>query len=200
MCTTLFEMNILVKKRKSNQMPIININNGRIQEIQMDRENTLVTVEYQERVEGRRQRMTAVLVVGPRTVIINQNGRPTSAGNLNRGMLIDAIVSSAMTRSIPPQTTAYFIRIIRRNQADNFITGRIIDINRRNQNFTTISDGDPSSVVRFTVSGETRFFDRMGRRIRFEDLRVGMPVRVRHASFMTASIPPQTAAYEVRVQ
>ncbi len=181
-------------------MPVIHINNGRIQEIQMEQDNTLVTVEYQERVEGRRQRMTAVLVVGPRTVILNQNGRPTPARNLNRGMLIDAIVSSAMTRSIPPQTTAFFIRIVRRNQADNFSVGRVLDINRGGRNFTVIRDGDASSIIRFTVSDDTRFYDRMGRPIRFSDLPVGVRVRVRHANFMTASIPPQTAAYEVRIQ
>ena len=39
-------------------MPVININNGIIREITRDRENMLVTVEYQERVEGRRQRRT----------------------------------------------------------------------------------------------------------------------------------------------
>lgn len=181
-------------------MPVININNGIIREITRDRENMLVTVEYQERVEGRRQRQTVVLVVGLRTVILNRNGRPVGDRSLNRGMMIDATVSSAMTRSIPPQTTAYLIRIVRRNQADDFTTGRILDINRGGRNFTTISDGDASSIVRFTVSNDTRFFNRMGRPIRFEDLRVGTRVRVRHADFMTASIPPQTAAHEVRVQ
>ena len=40
---------------------------------------------------------------------------------------------------------------------------------------------------------------RNGRQIPFSDLRVGMRVRVRHANFMTASIPPQTTAYEIWV-
>ena len=44
-------------------MPVININNGIIREITRDRENMLVTVEYQERVEGRRQRQTAAYEV-----------------------------------------------------------------------------------------------------------------------------------------
>ena len=175
------------------------INNGRIQEISRDRETTFVTVSYRENVRGRWSQQTVRLVVGPRTVILNENGRPTTVTALNRGMIIDAIISDAMTRSIPPQANAYVIRIERRNQADNFTTGRILDINRRNRNFTTISDGNLSSTVRFNITDNTLFFNRTGRRIGFEDLRQGMRVRVRHANFMTASIPPQTTAFEARI-
>jgi hypothetical protein len=114
-------------------------------------------------------------------------------------MVVDAIVSSAMTRSIPPQTTAYVIRIVRRSQADEFTTGRILDINRRDRNFTTISDGNFSSVMRFNLADNANIIGRNGRQISFSDLNPGMRVRVRHANFMTASIPPQTTAYEVRV-
>ena len=104
-----------------------------------------------------------------------------------------------MTRSIPPQANAYVIRIVRRSQADDFTTGRILDINRNGRNFTTISDGNLASIVRFNMADDAEIVGRNGRRIRFSNLSVGMRVRVRHASFMTASIPPQTTAYEVRV-
>ena len=123
-------------------MPVININNGRIQEISTERGSTFVTVRYREPGDGRWNEQTVVLVVGPRTTILNQNGRRISPMALNRGMIIDATISSAMTRSIPPQATAYVIRVVRRSQADEFTTGRILDINRRDQSFTTISDGN----------------------------------------------------------
>ncbi|MBE5888334.1 MAG: hypothetical protein E7283_05785 [Lachnospiraceae bacterium] len=118
---------------------------------------------------------------------------------LNRGMIIDATASSAMTRSIPPQTNAYVIRVVRGSQADEFTTGRILDFNHRNRNFTTISDGNLSSIVRFNLADNAGIIGRSGRQIQFSDLRAGMRVRVRHANFMTASIPPQTTAFEVRV-
>lgn len=180
-------------------MPVININNGRIQEISTERRNTLVTVRYREPGDGRWNEQTIVLVVGPRTTVLNQNGRRISPTELNRGMVVDAIVSSAMTRSIPPQTTAYVIRIVRRSQADEFTTGRILDINRGDRNFTTISDGNLASIVRFNLANNAGIIGRSGRPIRFSDLNPGMRVRVRHANFMTASIPPQTTAFEVRV-
>jgi hypothetical protein len=38
-----------------------------------------------------------------------------------------------------------------------------------------------------------------GRRIRLSDLFSGLRVRVEHATFMTASIPPQTFAFVIQV-
>ncbi len=180
-------------------MPVINIDNGRIREVSSERGTTFVTVTYRERSGQRWNEQTVRLVVGPQTIILNDNGRRVSENQLSRGMIIDATASSAMTRSIPPQTNAYVIRIVRRGQADNFTTGRILDINRRGRNFTIISDGELSSIVRFNVSNDTRIFNRAGRPIDFSNLNQGMMVRVQHANFMTASIPPQTTAFEIRV-
>lgn len=180
-------------------MPFVNINNGRIENISTERGSTFVTVRYREAGNNRWNEQTVVLVVGPRTVILNRNGRRVSPMALNRGMIIDAIASSAMTRSIPPQTNVYVIQIVRGSQADEFTTGRILEINQRGRNFTTISDGNLSGIVRFNLADNVTIIGRNGRQIPFSDLRVGMRVRVRHANFMTASIPPQTTAYEIRV-
>ena len=114
-------------------------------------------------------------------------------------MTINAAVSSAFTRSIPPQTVAYLIRIRGRQRPDDITIGNILDVDRNNRSFTTISDRDFSSIIRFNVPENAVIFDRIGRPINFSRLTPGMRVRVRHANFMTASIPPQTTAFEVRV-
>lgn len=180
-------------------MPNIFINNARIQDISSDRNNTLITVRYRQRMNNQQNEQTLRLVAGPQTVILDTNGRRASARDLSRGMTIDAVVSEAMTRSIPPQTNALLIQIVRRNQSESFTTGRILNIDRRNRYFTTISDGNTSSIVRFNVNNQTMYFNRTGRRMDFDDLREGMRVRVRHSNAMTASIPPQSTAFEVRV-
>lgn len=82
---------------------------------------------------------------------------------------------------------------------DTITVGRILDVDRGNRSFTTISDRDFSSVIRFNVAEDARILDRMGRPVNFSRLSPGMRVRVRHANFMTASIPPQTTAFEVRI-
>lgn len=173
-------------------MPVTNITNGTIEYISTERGTTFVTV-------GSMDGQTVRLVVRPRTIILNTNGNPIPASDLRTGMTINAAFSSAMTRSIPPQATAYLIRVVERPLPDGITIGRILDIDRNNRSFTTISDRDFSSVIRFNTSENTRFFDRFGRHIQFSGLNPGMRVRVRHANFMTASIPPQTTAYEVRI-
>ena len=85
------------------------------------------------------------------------------------------------------------------NCSDNTTIGRIIDIDRTSRHFSTISDGNRSSIIRFNVPEEAKIFDIFGRRMNFPRLTPGMRVQVQHASFMTMSIPPQTTAFVVRV-
>lgn len=180
-------------------MPVTNITNGTIENISSERGNTLVLVTYMGGRGNRREEQTVRLVVGPRTIILNTRGEPIPASALRVGTTINASFSSAMTRSIPPQATAYLIRIVGRPMRDDITIGRILDINRNNRSFTTMTDRDFSTVIRFNTSNNTRFFDRFGRPMEFSRLNPGMRVRVRHANFMTASLPPQTTAFEVRV-
>lgn len=180
-------------------MPAINVKNAAIERISSEPGTTFITITYTDRLSGGRNRQTVTLVANRRTIILNANGSPAPVSALRVGMAVNAAFSSAMTRSIPPQATAYIIQIIRPQRQDIFTTGRILDVSRNNQNFTTISDKDLSSIIRFNVSEDTRFFDRTGRPTNFSRLNPGMRVRVRHANFMTASIPPQTTAFEVRI-
>lgn len=180
-------------------MPVNQISNARIDEISRDRNNTLVTVTYRDRRGNRRNEQTVRLVVGPNTLILNTNGAPVPASVLRVGMIIDATISSAMTRSIPPQANAFRIEIVRRPREEEITVGGIVNVDRNNRSFTTISDRDFSTVIRFNVPAEAVILDRMGRPMNFSRLMPGMRVRVRHANFMTASIPPQTTAFEVQV-
>lgn len=178
---------------------MLHITGGLIEEIDSDRNNTFVTISYTDCVNCNRRDQRVRLVVGNNTVIMDESGRRIPARELRVGMTVDATFSSAMTRSIPPQATAYMIRVVSRARQENVTEGRITDINRRNRSFITISDGRNTSVIQFNVSENTVILNSAGRPINFANLMPGMRVRVRHASFMTASIPPQTTAFEVRV-
>ena len=181
-------------------MPVNTISNGIITKISTDRRTTFVTVTYMEESGNRRREQTIRLVVEPRTVVLNTNGIPVPASALEIGMTIDATFSSSMTRSIPPQSAAFLIRVISRPLPQDMTTiGRIVDIDRRNRSFTTIQNENPSSIISFNVPEDAVILNRNGRPMEFSRLTPGMRVRVRHATFMTASIPPQTTAFEVRV-
>lgn len=180
-------------------MAVINITNAVIQDITSEQGTTYVTITYTSRQPNQRNEQTLRLVVRPRTIILNANGFPIKANALREGMNINVAVSSVYTRSIPPQTVAYLIRITGRQRPDDITVGNILDVDRTNRSFTTISDRDFSSIIRFNVPENAMLFDRMGRPVNFSRLTPGMRVRVRHANFMTASIPPQTTAFEVRM-
>ena len=178
---------------------MLHFTGGVIENISSDRNNIFVTVSYTECMNCARRDQRIVLVIGNNTVILNESGNRISAGDLQEGMVINATFSSVMTRSIPPQARAYLIRVVQRPESENITTGRIINIDRQNRSFTTISDSDMSSAIRFIVPENASITNIFGRPMEFSDLVVGLRVRVRHAAFMTASIPPQTTAFEIRV-
>lgn len=83
---------------------------------------------------------------------------------------------------------------------NDITVGAILEVDRQNRSFTTISNGNPFSIIRFNVPNNAFIFDRFGRPLDFNRLIPGMRVWVRHANFMTFSIPPQTTAFEIRVR
>lgn len=217
----------------------MNITNGIITEIVERMGNASLTVEYGQGEVIR-------LLIDEGTTILNSSCEELMWSDLGEGAIIDARVSDAMTRSIPPQAMAYLIRLIREAQPDTptvgmppgpgrpggsgmppgsgrpggpgmppgagrpggpgvppgpgeVTTGRIWNIDRNNRRFDTITGQDFSSLTRFNVPEDAKILNRMGRPMDFSGLMIGMRVQVRHGNFMTASIPPQTTAYEVRV-
>lgn len=185
--------------KKRYFMAVNRISNATIEEISKDRNNTLVTVVYRDRRNNRGEEQRIRMVVGSGTVVVNMEGNRANEADLSVGMVVNAILSNAMTRSIPPQAEAFFVEIVRGGMENSTTVGRIVDIDRMGRNFTTISDGNFTSIIRFNVPANTPITNRMGRNMDFNGLVPGMRVEVRHANFMTASIPPQTTALEVKV-
>lgn len=178
---------------------VTNITNGTIDDIRTERGASFVTVTYTDRTDNLKRRQTTTLIVNNTTIILDKRGKPISPRRLRTGMTIDATISSAMTRSIPPQATAFRIQISKRPMRDNITVGRILKVDRQNNSFTVIRDGNLSSIIVFNVADNAMIFNRLGRPSSLDRLLPGMKVRVRHANFMTASIPPQTTASEVQV-
>lgn len=171
------------------------ISNAVIEEITNERDGVLATVVYRER--PRSAERTVRLVVTRDTRIFDVNRRRLNPRDLEVGMVIDAFISTAMTRSIPPQARAFEIFVIERRVSRQETVGRIIQVNTRDNFILTLSGSN--NIIRFNVGPETVILDLFGRRIRLSDLFSGLRVRVEHATFMTASIPPQTFAFVIQV-
>lgn len=143
---------------------------------------------------------TLRLNTGRNTVILNMFGRRINACQLRKGMWINAVFSSRMTRSIPPQANAFLI-IVKRNPRpqNNTTDGRIASVDPRNRFLITGNPDDINSQIRYTISNDTVILNRFGNPIPLRALRPGQMVRITHADFQTASIPPQTAAYRIQI-
>ncbi len=180
-------------------MAVTQISNATIEEIVRERNNTLVTAVYQESRNGREEEQRIRMVAGNGTIVVDMNGNRVPISDLSEGMIVNAILSNAFTRSIPPQTEAFLIEIVKGGMEEYTTTGRIVDVDRMNRNFTTISDGNFTSIIRFNVPQNTPVTNRLGKSMSFNGLVPGMRVEVRHPGVMTASIPPQTTALEIKV-
>lgn len=184
--------------------PTISVREAIIEEIFIDRQSAFVTIAFWEnqatnwnwnRNTGPTVQ-TVRLVVTPNTRIFDENGNSVSVRQLEEGMIVNAAFSAAMTRSIPPQAQAFRIGILRRETSNRISEGRIVEINQQNRFIVTKRGRE---VIRFNTDNQTVIRGPFGRRIQFRDLRVGFRVRVTHANFMTASIPPQTTAFVIEM-
>lgn len=181
----------------------INVEDAVIEEIFHENRTSYVTISYGVLGDFNMIHMELVrLVVDRNTIIRNRRGRRISVRDLNVGNVVDASFSTAMTRSIPPQSRAYMITVVREHVNPipvfpNIVEDRIMEVDRNNNFFVTGNPNDMMSQMRFVVDNSTNIFDRRGNQISFRDLRPGQMVRVEHADFMTMSIPPQTTAFTV---
>lgn len=134
------------------------------------------------------------------TVILNSLGRNMCLCNIRPGTWVNAVFSSRMTRSIPPQSNAFLIIVRSEAQAPfDVTTGRIAMVDTDNNFLYTGNSSDINNQIRFSISDTTLLTDRLGNPVNLSFFRPGQRVKITHANFQTASIPPQTAAFHVQL-
>jgi hypothetical protein len=140
------------------------------------------------------------LNINRNTVILNNFGQRICPCCLRPGMWVNVVFSSRMTNSIPPQSNALFVVVQRDTQpAAQTTVGRIVLIDFDNRFIYTEDPNNRNNQTKFIITNATTFTNRFGAPIRFEALNPGQMVRITHANFMTASIPPQTTAFNIRI-
>ena len=201
---SIFFINDILDLNRRNR--VINVEDAVIEEIFQDNNVSYVTISYGVLGDSNTINMELVrLVVDRNTIIRDRRGRRMRVRDLRVGNVVDASFSTAMTRSIPPQSRAFAITLIReyvnpiQPGFPNIVEDRIMEVDRNNNFLITGNPFDMMSQMRFVVDNSTEIFDRRGNRIRLRDLRPGQMVRVEHADFMTMSIPPQTTAFRIWV-
>lgn len=138
------------------------------------------------------------LVVSPDTLILNPFGESFPFNSLRRNLFVDVEISAAMTFSIPPQARAFKIIVSYKNWPFNSRLFRILKVDSINRFLYTGNADDIYSQMRFSTSISTQVLNRSGKIIRLEDLKPSQVARIAYATFMTASIPPQTTAFRIQ--
>ncbi len=133
------------------------------------------------------------------TILVNQFGDSISLCTVRMGMRVNAEFSAAMTRSIPPQTKAYRIVAFLQTPMYRITTDRIVSVDVINGFLNTGNPDDEFDQMRFVVSRATEILDQNNNPIRLSSLQPGQLVRIEHANFQTASIPPQSTAYRIQL-
>lgn len=130
---------------------------------------------------------------------MNELGRRLRFSDLEVGMVVDASFSAMMTRSLPPQSRAFRIIVLYRKDNTSVTIDRVLSVDPRNHWFYTGERSDILTQMRFVLPRSAVILDQNGNRIPLRALRPGDLVRVEHANFQTASIPPQTTVVRVRI-
>lgn len=185
-----------------NQESVIRVENGRIVHIwRQNRQNGLITISYNAS-RNRREEEVVTLIITPQTMIQNASGRRISLDDLRMNMTVNAIFSSRMTRSIPPQALAFLVTIVDRRERTLFAEGRVLDVNRRNGTLEIRErggrgrdgreaqddnvqdarrrDNEQRNRIRFEITDNTVLVNRRGREIELRNIRPDDQVRVEY--------------------
>jgi hypothetical protein len=139
------------------------------------------------------------LNIGWETILINQFGDNISLCSIAKGTYVNATFSTMMTRSIPPQSNAYRVIAMVDTLSYSITTDRILLVDPNNNFVYTGNPNDESDQMRFVITSATEIIDEDGNPLTLDDLKPGKMVRIRHANFQTASIPPQTTAFIIEL-
>lgn len=139
------------------------------------------------------------LNISQTTLLLNTFGQRIRLSDIRQGMWINVVFSALMTRSIPPQTNAYLVIVQRPSENPvETTTTRIASIDPSGEFLYTGNPDDPNRQIRFAIENAS-ILNRSGRPVDVRALRPGQRVRITHANFMTASIPPQTTAFQIQI-
>lgn len=105
-------MDPAIKETISEQSRVLSANNALVEEVSAPNERTGFLIISYSRPGGASSTERLRLNVNRNTIILNSMGQNMCFCNIQRGMRVNALFSPVMTRSIPPQTTAFHVQVL----------------------------------------------------------------------------------------
>lgn len=139
--------------------------------------------------------------------VLTNAGAPIKLTDLTEGMTVSVTHSTVMTRSLPPQTTAYSINVLETESPvlENVTLEdvQIVEVKKTDFGYDVVvgknaSPEDIGSQTIIHVNEDTVIRHEKNKRLYTpEDLEKGMKVKVVHSPIMTLSLPGQTLGFEI---
>lgn len=137
------------------------------------------------------------------TVLEDKDGNAIEAADITKGDMVYAEFSSAMTKSIPPQSNAIKIQVLKKAEATDEVAqeeSRYYGLVSKIEDNTLYMDGvDMDCKLVVHISDETVFQNEKGEEIALSDIKENTYLDVLTSPAYTASLPPQTTAVSVSV-
>lgn len=133
------------------------------------------------------------------TKYFNQFGKKINPSDIKEGMVVKIEHSAMMTRSIPAQTSAISISIVKEQEENMKVEKQVVSVNKDTKTVIIGDKENPTEQLVLKINNDTKLLDQYNRVIKLENIKEGMTVSVEHSKSMTRSIPAQTNAVSVQI-
>ncbi|QSX05733.1 hypothetical protein JYG23_13865 [Sedimentibacter sp. zth1] len=160
--------------------------------VEVDKYDKTITIGNKEKLYEQ-----LVLNINEDTKLLDRFNMPISIYNIKPGMIILVEHSSAMTRSIPAQTNAVSIKIVKSIPDSILLSTKVLDVL---EDRILVGEKEHENTYKYLlINYKTIITDKNGKIIELSDIKEGMSITVEHSMISTLSIPPQTQAYIIIV-
>ncbi len=133
------------------------------------------------------------------TKYFNQFGKKIKSSDIKEGMVVKVEHSAMMTRSIPAQTSAISISIVKEQEENMKVEKQVVSVDKDTKTVVIGDKENPIEQIILKINSDTKLFDQYNRAIKLENIKEGMTVSVEHSKAMTRSIPAQTNAVSLQI-
>ena len=133
------------------------------------------------------------------TKYFNQFGKAIKSSDIMEGMIVKVEHSVMMTRSIPAQTSAISISIVKEQEENIMLEKQVVSIDKDSKTVIIGDKENPIEQIVLKINSDTKILDQYNREISLENIKEGMIVSVEHSKAMTRSIPAQANAVSLQI-
>jgi len=158
---------------------VVSIRDAVIEDYIYERRSIIMTVSYFVMENRRPAKKNISLILSPATVLKQSNGNSMNVRQLKIGMKINALVSSTVTKSTPPQTKVYMITVVGGERKKvSICTGKIVEFDQMHREISVVPLGNRNRRMKFPLERKTIVLNREGGRMNYLMLKPEMLVRI----------------------